>query len=81
MANNTDPDPDQLASSESRSALFVKAGHIQVQQDLGKKGRLRQALEVENWQISFNVSNCRLSGYQQLLKNWFGTKLMFLWIL
>ena len=36
MANSADP--DQLASSEanwSGSTLFVKAGHIRVQQDKG----------------------------------------------
>ena len=36
MTNSADP--DQLASSEaslSGSTLFVKAGHIQVQQDQG----------------------------------------------
>ena len=36
MANSADP--DQLASEEanwSGSTLFVKAGHIQVQQDKG----------------------------------------------
>ena len=39
MANSADP--DQLASEEanwSGSTLFAKAGHIRVQQVLGKKG-------------------------------------------
>ena len=33
MANFADP--DQLASSESGSTLFAKAGYIRVQQDKG----------------------------------------------
>ena len=38
MANSADPDPDQLASSEtnwSGSTLFAKVGYIQVQHDKG----------------------------------------------